>query len=131
MKKQSPKTVADATSVDSRQHATTTNNVEVDTFRLEVPEVTWYKDRGLCKLYLMLPILFIAATIKGYDASLLNGLQTMEPWRECLLPCPLCQPKHHADNNQDFDHPTGATLGLFTAILNIGSFCALPIGALG
>ncbi|EXJ78445.1 hypothetical protein A1O1_08845 [Capronia coronata CBS 617.96] len=78
-------------------------------FRLEVPQVTWWKDPGLRKLYLMFPILFIASTIKGYDGSLLNGLQTMEPWRD------------------QFGHPQGSTIGLFTAILQIGSFSALPV----
>jgi len=52
------------------------------TDRSEIPDMTWYKSSGLRKLYFMFPILFIAATIKGYDASLLNGLQTMKPWRE-------------------------------------------------
>lgn len=49
---------------------------------LEIPPVTWYKDAGLRRLYAMMPILFLAATTNGYDGSLLNGLQTMEPWQE-------------------------------------------------
>lgn len=48
-----------------------------------VPPVTWYKNAGLRKLYLMMPILFLGATTNGYDGSLLNGLQTMDPWQEC------------------------------------------------
>ncbi|KAH8176524.1 sugar transporter domain-containing protein [Sarocladium implicatum] len=74
---------------------------------LKVPEVTWYKHPGLRRLYLMMPVLFLGATINGYDGSLLNGLQTMEPWREY------------------FNHPEGSRLGLFTAIMNIGGFSAL------
>jgi hypothetical protein len=50
---------------------------------LHVPEVTWWKHPGLRKLYLMMPILFLGSTINGYDGSLLNGLQTMEPWQTC------------------------------------------------
>lgn len=50
---------------------------------IEVPEVTWYKHAGLRRLYLMMPILMLCATINGYDGSLLNGLQTMDPWRDC------------------------------------------------
>lgn len=50
---------------------------------LHVPEVTWYKHSGLRRLYSMMPILFLGATINGYDGSLLNGLQTMIPWQEC------------------------------------------------
>jgi hypothetical protein len=52
---------------------------------LHVPEVTWYKHPGLRKLYLMMPILFLGSTINGYDGSLLNGLQTMDPWQKCRI----------------------------------------------
>ncbi|EKG17461.1 General substrate transporter [Macrophomina phaseolina MS6] len=75
--------------------------------KIEVPRVTWWKDPGLRTLYCMMPILFMGSTINGYDGSLLNGLQTMDPWQEY------------------FDHPTSARLGLFTAIQNIGGFVAL------
>lgn len=50
---------------------------------MEVPQVTWWKHRGLRKLYPMMPILFLGSTINGYDGSLLNGLQTMTPWQDC------------------------------------------------
>jgi hypothetical protein len=50
---------------------------------LTVPKVTWYKHKGLLKLYLMIPVLLLSATTNGYDSSLLNGLQTLEPWQEC------------------------------------------------
>ncbi|KAF2189102.1 general substrate transporter [Zopfia rhizophila CBS 207.26] len=75
--------------------------------KVEVPDVTWWEDAGLRKLYLMMPILFLGSTVNGYDGSLLNGLQTMVPWQEY------------------FDHPSGSRLGLFTAIQNIGGICAL------
>lgn len=52
------------------------------TMALEIPPVTWYKDAGLRRLYIMMPILFLGATTNGYDGSLLNGLQTMTPWQE-------------------------------------------------
>ncbi|EXF83954.1 hypothetical protein CFIO01_08458 [Colletotrichum fioriniae PJ7] len=74
---------------------------------LEVPRVTWYKHAGLRSLYIRMPILMLCATINGYDGSLLNGLQTIENWRAY------------------FNHPSGSTLGLFTAIVNIGGFSAL------
>ncbi|RMZ38925.1 MFS sugar transporter [Aspergillus flavus] len=73
----------------------------------EIPRVTWWKLHGLRKLYAMMPLLFLGSTINGYDGSLLNGLQTMSPWQTY------------------FDNPTGSTLGLFTAIQNIGGVCAL------
>ncbi|OAG07860.1 general substrate transporter [Paraphaeosphaeria sporulosa] len=82
------------------------------TGRLEVPEVTWYKEPGLRKLYLMIPILFLGATINGYDGSLLNGLQTLKPWQEY------------------FDHPRGSRIGLFTAMQNIGAIAAMPFSAI-
>lgn len=50
---------------------------------MDVPQVTWWKHRGLRKLYPMMPILFLGSTINGYDGSLLNGLQTMIPWQDC------------------------------------------------
>jgi len=53
---------------------------------LHVPVVAWYKNPGLRKLYAMMPIFFLGSTLTGYDGSLLNGLQTMEPWRECSFP---------------------------------------------
>ena len=75
---------------------------------LHVPEVTWWRSPGLRSLYLMMPILFLGSTVNGYDGSLLNGLQTSKQWQTY------------------FNNPTGSTLGLFTAIQNIGAFCALP-----
>lgn len=91
--------------------------------RLEVPEVTWYKDPGLRKLYLMIPILFLGATINGYDGSLLNGLQTLKPWQECTFSRLVCL---LALIREDFDHPHGSRIGLFTAMQNIGAIAAMP-----
>lgn len=76
---------------------------------LEIPPVTWWKSPGLRHLYFMIPILFLGSTINGYDGSLLNGLQTMDQWQEY------------------FGNPSGARLGLFTAIQNIGAIAALPL----
>ncbi|KAF5672749.1 MFS SP sugar:H+ symporter [Fusarium denticulatum] len=74
---------------------------------LQVPLITWYKHAGLRSLYMRMPLLMLCATINGYDGSLLNGLQTIENWRAY------------------FGHPSGSTLGLYTAIVNIGAFSAL------
>ncbi|KAL2816226.1 major facilitator superfamily domain-containing protein [Aspergillus cavernicola] len=73
----------------------------------QIPKIIWWKHPGLRKLYAMMPILFLGSTINGYDGSLLNGLQTMPPWRNY------------------FGNPTGSDLGLLTAIQNIGGICAL------
>ncbi|KAJ5552184.1 hypothetical protein N7494_001562 [Penicillium frequentans] len=75
--------------------------------RVDFPEVTWWKHPGLRKLYIVMPILFLGSSTNGYDGSLLNGLQTMTPWEDY------------------FNNPSGSTLGLFTAIQNIGGFCSL------
>jgi hypothetical protein len=42
--------------------------------------------------------LLITSMSNGYDGSMMNGLQTLENWREF------------------FNNPTGGTLGLFNAI---------------
>jgi len=86
-------------------------NSEPHEAKLDIPPVTWWKDPGLRHLYLMMPILFLGSTINGYDGSLLNGLQTMEQWRSY------------------FGYPSGAQLGLFTAIQNVGAVCALPFSS--
>jgi len=94
--------------------AFTTTDIDVNGERadhqaqLAVPHVTWWKDPGLRHLYLMMPILFLSSTVNGYDGSLLNGLQTMDQW------------------STYFNNPNGATLGLYTAIQNIGAVSALP-----
>ncbi|KAF5533869.1 lactose permease [Fusarium phyllophilum] len=92
---------------------------------LQVPYITWYKHAGLRSLYMRMPLQKLWATIngmnrhqtkilkkaqyndRGYDSSLLNGLQTIENWRAY------------------FGHPSGSTLGLYTTIVNIGAFSAL------
>ena len=97
--------------------------ISADPAPMEVPQVTWWKHRGLRKLYPMMPILFLGSTINGYDGSLLNGLQTMTPWQDCEHKQTLRD--LHADIGEDFNNPSGSTLGLFTAIQNIGGICSL------
>ncbi|KJX92120.1 hexose transporter like protein [Zymoseptoria brevis] len=82
-----------------------------DAIALSCPPVQWWRQNGLRRLYLMLPFLFLGATTNGFDGSLLNGLQTMVPWRDY------------------FNNPTGGNLGLFNAIQNIGGVCALPFSS--
>ena len=52
---------------------------------VEGSNIPWYKQAGLRNLYAMMPIMFLGATTNGYDGSLLNGLQTMEPWQACTF----------------------------------------------
>jgi hypothetical protein len=46
-------------------------------------ELPFWKQPELRKLYGMMVFLFLGSTTLGYDGSLLNGLQTMESWRNC------------------------------------------------
>ena len=51
---------------------------------LEVTKIkSWWRHEGLRRLYFMMPVLFLSATVNGYDSSLLNGLQTLTPWQNC------------------------------------------------
>ncbi|KAK4617257.1 Lactose permease [Fulvia fulva] len=82
------------------------------TFRLagqEFPEVTWYKDAGLRKTYICLMFVVLTSATNGFDGSMVNGLQSLEPWQEY------------------FDHPKGSLLGLFACIMSVGSLAALPV----
>lgn len=106
---------------------------------LDVPAVTWYKDANLRSLYMRMPILMLCCTINGYDGSLLNGLQTMDQWQACKCcsrstrPCPIAylplssSKQLTTSDLVDFGNPSGSTLGLITAIINIGAFTALFI----
>ena len=100
---------------------------------LDVPEVTWYKDPGLRKLYAMMPIFMLGATLTGYDGSLLNGLQTMDPWQTCKSPIGIYRRYLNPPLNVvvDFDHPSGARLGLFSAIQNVGGATSVVFGMNG
>ncbi|KAL3483619.1 major facilitator superfamily domain-containing protein [Aspergillus germanicus] len=76
---------------------------------LEWEAVSWIWHPGLRKLYLMMPILFLATTTRGYDASLLNGIQTVPAWRDY------------------FGHPQGSELGLISATSQFGSLAAILV----
>ena len=48
-------------------------------------DVHWWRQQGLRRLYLLMPFLFLGSTTLGYDGSLLNGLQAMPSWQQCML----------------------------------------------
>lgn len=59
---------------------------DMNSQHLQSPEpssLPWYKQTELRKLYFMMVFLFLGSTTLGYDASLLNGLQTMSSWQSC------------------------------------------------
>lgn len=60
---------------------------------------TWYKDAGLRKNVFHCVGLYFAVFYLGYDASLMNGLQSIPEWQEY------------------FNHPSGSILGLISASL--------------
>ncbi|RPA94784.1 general substrate transporter [Choiromyces venosus 120613-1] len=74
----------------------------------EFPQVTWYKDRGLRKLYFLLATVIMVSATNGFDGSMMNGLQTVDNWKNYFKPSP-------------------ATRGLLNAIMSVGSMCAIPI----
>jgi len=81
------------------------------TFRLadrEFPKVTWFTDPGLRKTYICLMFVVLTSATNGYDGSMVNGLQSLNVWQDY------------------FHHPSGSLLGLFSAIMSIGSLVALP-----
>jgi len=82
------------------------------TFRMaerEFPRVTWFKDPGLRKTYICLMFVVLTSATNGYDGSMVNGLQSLDVWQDY------------------FHHPDGAMIGLFSAIMSVGSIVALPI----
>lgn len=81
------------------------------TFRLagrEFPKKTWYKDPALRKTYLCLIFVVLTSATNGYDGSIVNALQLMDSWKDY------------------FHHPSGSILGIFTAIMSVGSIVAIP-----
>ncbi|KAI4864417.1 hexose transporter [Hypoxylon rubiginosum] len=68
----------------------------------------WFQQRHLLRLNMLLLVPLLSSAVSGYDGSLMNGLQSLQQWRDY------------------FGHPTGATLGLVNAAQSIGSVLALP-----
>jgi hypothetical protein len=100
-----------------------------DHVKLEIPKITWYKEPGLRKLYMMMPIFFLGSTTNGYDGSLLNGLQTMVPWRDCMWWIKISLVHLLLTRiAADFDNPSGSRLGLFNAIQNVGGMASILFG---
>ncbi|KAH8916615.1 general substrate transporter [Atractiella rhizophila] len=68
----------------------------------------WYKRKDILALNLLLTSCLITSSANGFDASSMGALQALPPWVAF------------------FNDPQGSTLGLFGAIQNIGSLCAIP-----
>lgn len=70
----------------------------------------WYKVRHLLVLNILLLVPLLSAAVNGYDGSLMNGLQSMEEWREY------------------FGYPRGKMLGFVNAAQSVGGVVVLPFG---
>jgi MFS family permease len=89
--------------------ATTLAQVSGVSHLLTLDTTPWYKKRNLRSLYLCLvPAALGVEMTSGYDGSVLNGLQAVQPW------------------NDYFESPNGAILGVITAAFSIGAAVALP-----
>jgi MFS family permease len=80
------------------------------TFRLadrEFPCVTWYKDAALRKTYICLMFVVLTSATNGYDGSMVNGLQSLDPF-------------------EAYFHPTKYQRGLLACIMSVGSLVAIP-----
>lgn len=72
-------------------------------------KIPWYRKPNLRRLYLFLvPCCLAVEATGGFDASMMNGLQSLKYWQEA------------------FNHPKGATLGILTASYSMGAISALP-----
>ncbi|KAJ6448269.1 hexose transporter [Mycena sanguinolenta] len=72
------------------------------------PNRKWYNNRRLIALNAWITLLLITAATNGYDASMMNGLQSLTQWEEY------------------FNHPTKGKLGLLNAIQTLGGLAGLP-----
>lgn len=88
----------------------------------------WYRKKNLRKLYFALvPAALGVEMTSGYDGSVLNGLQAVQPWVDCsFVVGPTCSVTP-ANGRTDFNNPNGALLGIITAAFSIGAVFAIPI----
>ncbi|KAH8884078.1 general substrate transporter [Thozetella sp. PMI_491] len=73
--------------------------------------LAWLKNKGIVKLNLILVLSLISSYATGYDGSMMNGLQSLETWKE------------------SFNEPDANELALLNAIQNVGQLVALPFCA--
>lgn len=51
----------------------------------EFPFVSWTKRPNLRKLYGLLSTVILVSATNGFDGSMMNGLQAVDKWKECML----------------------------------------------
>ncbi|KAK2803010.1 hypothetical protein FQN51_004037 [Onygenales sp. PD_10] len=98
-----------ATENSEATHLTDASGVSMSAL-LDRDTVPWYRKKNLRKLYCMLvPAALGVEMTSGYDGSVLNGLQAVQPWIDY------------------FDDPSGPLLGVITGAFSIGAVLALPV----
>ncbi|RDL34595.1 MFS general substrate transporter [Venustampulla echinocandica] len=75
----------------------------------QFPRVTWYKQKGMRSLYICLLFVVLTSATNGYDSSMMNGLQSLDQWRDY------------------YHQPSPSQLGLLNSIWAVGSLVALPV----
>ncbi|KAF8503220.1 hexose transporter [Hysterangium stoloniferum] len=74
------------------------------------PEINpWYTQKRRVLLNLYIGMLLLANFADGYDGSMMNGLQSLNQWKEA------------------FNYPHGSKLALLTVIQRVGGIAMLPI----
>ncbi|KUJ10574.1 hexose transporter [Mollisia scopiformis] len=69
----------------------------------------WFQTRHILHLNLLLLVPLLSSSVAGYDGSLMNGLQSLQQWRDY------------------FGNPAGSLLGLVNGAQSIGSVLSLPL----
>ena len=62
---------------------------------------------------------------ESFDASMVNGLQAVSSWLECMVVTSLMRRKS-LTLTTDYDYPRSASLGLMVAMYSLGSVAAIP-----
>ncbi|KIM53689.1 hypothetical protein SCLCIDRAFT_31674 [Scleroderma citrinum Foug A] len=73
------------------------------------PKRKWYNNNRMILLNVWIVLLLITTYAVGYDATMMNGLQTLPQWQTA------------------FNYPSNGMLGLLNAIQSIGILVACPI----
>lgn len=73
----------------------------------EFPKVTWWREPGLRRLYLLLLVPLMTSMVNGYDGSMMNALQTSGQWQDY------------------FHHPRGSLLAFYNLAFGLGQLLAV------
>ncbi|KAF9729451.1 Lactose permease 16 [Paraphaeosphaeria minitans] len=74
----------------------------------EFPNIRWWQKKNLRNTYMLLSLAILTSATNGYDGSMVNGLLSLNQFTEYM------------------HNPSGSIKGLFSSIMSLGSFVALP-----